>query len=577
MSKSPILAVLMLSPLLTACPFEPRCWETATCPILEDASTAEDAAVANTALAATASVTGGATTASVAVDAGAANDAQSAQASATQDGATAPISSGTAPDGATSNSATSNGTASASAMPDATTAPVNECGNGVIDDGERCDDGNDAPGDGCNATCRFEKGWDCGLSEPTECAPECGDGLLIGAEAEAGGCDDENSESSDGCNSQCKVEAGYACSGEPSVCAETCGDGLLDDGEECDDGNSVLDDGCVACAAATGFDCDVAVTPSACSDVDECATPSACGEHEICDNTPGSFTCACGPGFVGEPGACEQMSCAGLAVTCGTSADSCCTSLEVTGGSFDLGDPAASAATIATFKLDKYEVTVGRFRKFVEAYSGPPAAGAGAHPLIAGSGWQSAWDANIAANGAALTTAVQCNSTFQTWSTSGANDRLPMNCVSWYQAFAFCAWDGGRLPTEAEWEYAAAGGDEERTYPWGSAAPTSTRAMYGYSGNYTFSDLLPAGSKPTGAGKYGQMDLAGSMMEWNLDQYSAYAPICNNCAKLTGGFDRVIRGGDFANGAEQIVAAYRSQNDPTTSYSGMGFRCARDL
>jgi formylglycine-generating enzyme len=573
MSKLPILAVLMLSQLLTACPFEPRCWETATCPILEDGGTATDAAVTDDASTGTASAgtasagTASVGTASVAADAAASSGAQSAQASATQDGAaTAPASSSTAPDSAASDSA----------LPDATVAPVTECGNGVINDGERCDDGNDTPGDGCNATCRFEKGWDCGLSEPTECAPECGDGLLIGAEAEAGGCDDDNSDSSDGCNSQCKVEPGYACSGEPSVCAETCGDGTLDAGEECDDGNSVLDDGCVACAVATGFDCNLAVTPSNCFDVDECAVPTACGEHEVCGNTPGSFTCTCRPGYVGEAGACEQVSCAGLAVTCGASADSCCTSLNVTGGTFDLGDPAASIATVATFKLDKYEVTVGRFRKFVESYSGPPAAGAGEHPLITGSGWQSAWNGNIAANAAALATAVQCNSTSQTWSTSGDNDRLPMNCVSWYQAFAFCAWDGGRLPTEAEWEYTAAGGNEERMYPWGSEAPTATRAFYGCSG-CTVSDLLPAGSKPTGAGKYGQMDLAGSMLEWNLDWYGAYSPVCNNCARLSSGSERVIRSGDYSNGAEQMTAAYRNQNDPTNPYNGMGFRCARDL
>jgi formylglycine-generating enzyme len=574
MSKSPFVAVLMLSPLLTACPFAPRCWETATCPILEDAGTAADAAVTDDASEGTAS----AGTASVAADAAASSGAQSAQASATQDGtATAPASSSMAPDSAASDSA-----ASDSALPDATVAPVTECGNGVINDGERCDDGNETPGDGCNATCRFEKGWDCGLSEPTECTPKCGDGSLVGAEIEAGACDDGNTESDDGCDSKCKVEVNYACPGEPSVCVATCGDGTLDEGEECDDGDTESDDGCVACARATGYECNTTVTPSECFDLDECADPNACGGNEVCENAPGSFTCACGPGFVGEPGACEQANCAGLAVKCGASADSCCTSLNVTGGSFNLGDPAASAATVATFTLDKYEVTVGRFRKFVDTYSGPPVAGAGKHPLIEGSGWQSAWDGDIAANAAALAIAVQCNSTFQTWSTSGNNDRLPMNCVSWYQAFAFCAWDGGRLPTEAEWEYAAAGGDAEQAYPWGFEAPTPSLAVVNCTGDGSapyycaFTDILPVGSKPAGAGRYGQLDLAGSMWEWTLDAHDEYPTSCGNCANLSGA-TRVIRGGYWGNGTSNLRAALRVHSAPTQDSSNVGFRCARDL
>jgi formylglycine-generating enzyme required for sulfatase activity len=59
-------------------------------------------------------------------------------------------------------------------------------------------------------------------------------------------------------------------------------------------------------------------------------------------------------------------------------------------------------------------------------------------------------------------------------SAAGANEALPINCVHWYDAFQFCAWDGGWLPTEAEWEMAAAGGAENRRYPWGGALPNAS-------------------------------------------------------------------------------------------------------
>jgi formylglycine-generating enzyme required for sulfatase activity len=238
---------------------------------------------------------------------------------------------------------------------------------------------------------------------------------------------------------------------------------------------------------------------------------------------------------------------------------------------------------VATFTLDKYEVTVGRFRKFVAAYAGAPAEGDGAHPLIAGSGWQPGWDTFIAANKVALTTDVQCSAASQTWDAGGANDVLPMNCVSWFEAFAFCAWDGGRLPTEAEWEYAAKGGGDDRTYPWGSTAPSTTYAVYECRGdgsvpnNCAFSDILPVGSKPAGEGKFHQLDLAGSMAEWVLDSSGSLPETCDNCANVESTSSRGIRGHHYASSTQNLGSAERGGYDPEWRYQGHGLRCARDL
>ena len=117
---------------------------------------------------------------------------------------------------------------------------------------------------------------------------------------------------------------------------------------------------------------------------------------------------------------------------------------------------------------------MGRFRAFVAAGMGtqasPPAPGAGAHPTIPGSGWDANWNTSLPENTTELLASIKCIPfVFPTWTDiPAANEHRPMNCISWYLAMAFCAWDGGFLPTEAEWNYAAAGGDQQRAYPWSS-------------------------------------------------------------------------------------------------------------
>lgn len=211
-------------------------------------------------------------------------------------------------------------------------AMIPPCGNAQVGGGEACDDSNTMNGDGCSASCAVEAGWTCDQAEPSVCTAKCGDGLVLGSEAKAGGCDDHNEVSSDGCSASCHVEPGYVCSGTPSVCAKTCGDGLLDPGETCDDQNTIAGDGCFACAVETGFNCDNTPLPSECTDIDECASGTPCGAHSTCTNTSGSYTCGCVSGYKLVGSACTDIDECASGTPCGP--HSTCTN---TSGSYTCG------------------------------------------------------------------------------------------------------------------------------------------------------------------------------------------------------------------------------------------------
>lgn len=306
-----------------------------------------------------------------------------------------------------------------------------------------------------------------------------------------------------------------------------------------------------------------------------------------------------GDGMLGDGP--SMLSCTGLASICGpTGTSPCCGSPLVPGGtfyrSFDYGTDnwfatMTNPATVSDFRLDAYEVTVGRFRQFVNAGAGtqanPPATGAGARMLNGAAnqgGWDATWTGNLTANTAALVDAVKCHD-YYTWTdTPDANEALPMNCLTWFEAFAFCAWDGGFLPSVAERGYAAAGGKEQRAYPWSSPASSLTIDC-SYANYYTgtaFCVNPPTGAvnrvgseSPKGDGKWGQSDLGGNVMEWTLDGYAAYVNPCVDCADLTTLGNRVMRGGSFGTYAPPlrgplylgVVSEHRDVD--------FGVRCAR--
>lgn len=298
----------------------------------------------------------------------------------------------------------------------------------------------------------------------------------------------------------------------------------------------------------------------------------------------------------------NARSCQNLSTTC--QAESCCTSISMPGGNFLMGrsqvvgssdyysttwteDTPEHSATVAAFALDKYEVTLGRFRQFVAAYDSwrqsHPSQLEGANPNAEYTGWGESWEpamTDLPTTAAELVTQLKCVPPYFTWrDTVGASDRLAINCVTWFEAFAFCIWDGGRLPTEAEWEYAATGGPLNRLYPWGGTPPDLSLANYSAS-NSPMS--LEVGSKPNGAGYYGHRDLAGSMWELVFDWYSegfygttAVPVSCHNCANAIPANWRVRRGGSWNEMGETLRAAKRYYTSLDYRIYDTGFRCAR--
>ncbi len=301
--------------------------------------------------------------------------------------------------------------------------------------------------------------------------------------------------------------------------------------------------------------------------------------------------------------ATASRSCVGLSATCGDgAADDCCADDSVPGGTFLMGrctTPGCSdeavgldaelpehSVSVTGFRLDRYEVTVGRFRRFVDTYATPPCPGEGAHPNVLGSGWRSSWDQRMLPTPAHFEAALSCDGELATWTDApGPNEHKPINCVTWYEAFAFCAWDGGRLPTEAEWEYAAAGGDANRLYPWGNTAVTQSIAAHDCEGDGSegcaSDDIAEVGALPSGVGRYGQLDLAGGVFEYVTDWfdhnwYAGVGATCVDCANVDGGQFKVARGGSFTSPAHRLRAAFRTNPSPTSRNVAIGFRCARD-
>jgi formylglycine-generating enzyme required for sulfatase activity len=208
------------------------------------------------------------------------------------------------------------------------------------------------------------------------------------------------------------------------------------------------------------------------------------------------------------------------------------------------------------FWIDRTEVSVGQFRRFVEA------TGHVTQYEQDGQGWiwnGSGWSAVKGAS----------------WQNPLGNGPLPDNTpvvqVSWNDATAYCDWARRRLPTEAEWEKAARG-TNAALYPWGNNQPDASLASYnGVLG------LVPVDSLPSGASPYGALNMAGNAYEWVADWYSdsyyANSPGQNPKGPKSGKY-KVMRGGSWQLSATALLAFGREVGQPTAGNSNVGFRCA---
>jgi formylglycine-generating enzyme len=229
--------------------------------------------------------------------------------------------------------------------------------------------------------------------------------------------------------------------------------------------------------------------------------------------------------------------------------------VAIAGGLFDMGseegDPdeiPVHSVSIPTFEMLQTEVTVAQYTRCVDAQ--------------------------------ACTEPTDINGC--DWPDEG-HEAEPMGCVTWQQALDFCDWQGGYLPSEAQWEFAARSEGQDNTYPWGDEVATCEYAImhdpaYGTTGCDLGSFWVVCSRSPGGDTEQGLCDMAGNAWEWVQDWYHVSyegAPSDGTAWDTAVGSARVVRGGSCGNEAPNLRAANRDYADPDSPIRGLGFRCVR--
>lgn len=228
--------------------------------------------------------------------------------------------------------------------------------------------------------------------------------------------------------------------------------------------------------------------------------------------------------------------------------------------------------------IDRTEVTVAMFRAFVDA--------TGYLTTAERDGWGKPWRQGPKEEEWPRVAGVDWQ--HPSGPESFAADDHPVVQVSWEDAASYCAWVTSRLPTEAQWEFAARGGDDRR-FPWGNhidgtrlnscdaQCPVERWRSQDLDDGYPFT--APVGSYPSGASPYGALDMAGNVWEWVADWYEPDHYEHSSCWNPSGpasGSERVMRGGAWYDGECEAwtTTTVRYKNPPWDRYQDVGFRCA---
>lgn len=263
--------------------------------------------------------------------------------------------------------------------------------------------------------------------------------------------------------------------------------------------------------------------------------------------------------------------------------------IRIEGGEYTLGSENARldaqpvhVVELEPFLIDQYEVTVAQFAAYLNSLGITPVQDAPAGQVSAedlpADATTRLLEGSSGSEQRPLVALDDLNSRIAVqngrFAPEQGYDNHPVNEVTWDGAVAYCTWRGARLPTEAEWE-AAAGGLNDRSYPWGEALPTSERAVYGRGSGET----APIGSHPAGATPEGVQDLAGNVAEWTSSLYQPYPYDPNDRredSSVAG--ERVTRGGDhvFDSGPDELTTYYRTgfSREFDRGHRHIGFRCA---
>jgi formylglycine-generating enzyme required for sulfatase activity len=396
------------------------------------------------------------------------------------------------------------------------------------------------------------------------------------------------------------IECGAHGSCEDGVCV--CTDGYV--GEFCDEvgpcvgidcgenGTCVVVGGVGICECDTGYEgvsCEV--------DIDECDTGPCLNGGSCAEGAPGTYECTCIDGYTGDT--CEQCPndadgdgygdpasglcthpeldcddnhatvypgapelCDGLDNQCAGDAGYgsidegyavCGDMVSIPSGCFNMGDAFAEGdndelpvheVCISEFEMDIHEVTNAEYA------------------------------ACVAAGGCTASTSTNSFSR-ETYYGNSAYDNFPVIYMTWHAAATYCTWAGKRLPTEAEWEYAARGGLAGMRYPWGDTL-SGTDANYYNSGDPWDNDTSEVEYyAPNG---YGLYDMAGNVWEWIADWYDESYSVspANDPQGPVSGMNRVLRGGScYMSYMNWIRVAKRLNYFPTLKNLNFGIRCAR--